>query len=135
LISILVAGFGSQASRAQAETSTGWLSGWANRVKLTIDHTKADSALSGFPILVHLCNSSGENLADVSFIFDNLGSDANRKKIAITTSDGTTQCCVEIDKWSDANEQAWLWVKVPSIGNTADTNLYLYYDAGHAIAC
>ncbi len=132
LISVLVAGFGSQYSRAQEGTPTGWLSGWANRVKLTIDHTKVDSALSDFPILVHLCNSSGENHDDVSFVFDNLGSDTNRKKIAITISDGTTECYVEIEKWDDANEQAWLWVKVPRISNTADTNLYLYYDADHA---
>jgi hypothetical protein len=53
----------------------------------------------------------------------------NRKKIAITTSDGTTQCYVEVERWDDANEKAWLWVKVPSVAYNADTDLYLYYDA------
>lgn len=59
-------------------------------------------------------------------------SDANRKKIAVTKSDGTTQCYVEIEKWDHASKQAWLWVKVPSIRISVDTDLYLYYDKDHA---
>jgi len=35
-------------------------------------------------------------------------------------------------KWNATSEQAWLWVKVPSISNTTDTDLYLYYDNDHA---
>ncbi len=110
-----------------------WLSGWDKRVKITIDENDTDSALSNFPVLVYLSNSSsGRNNDDVSFVFDELQNDTNRKKIAVTTSDGTTQCSVEIEKWDDTNEQAWLWVKVPSISNTSDTDLYLYYDNTHA---
>jgi len=109
-----------------------WLSGWDQRVKLTIDNTDIDAALSNFPVLVYLSTSSGRNNDDVSFVFDELTNDANRKKIAVTTSDGTTECYVEIEKWDDANEQAWLWVKAPSISNSADTDLYLYYDKDHA---
>ncbi|MBW2094205.1 MAG: DUF2341 domain-containing protein [Deltaproteobacteria bacterium] len=110
----------------------GWLSGWGKRIKITIDHTKVDSALSNFPVLVHLSASSGIESDDVSCVFDELGSDSNRKKIAVTTSDGTTQCYVEIEKWDDANEEAWLHVKVPSVASGADTELYLYYDSDHA---
>jgi archaellum component FlaF (FlaF/FlaG flagellin family) len=110
-----------------------WLSGWNKRVEITIDHNDTDSALSNFPVLVYLSNSSsGRNNDDVSFVFDELQNDTNRKKIAVTTSDGTTQCFVEIEKWDDANEEAWLWVKVPSISNSSDTDLYLYYDNAHA---
>jgi len=58
-------------------------------------------------------------------------SDSNRKKIAVTTSDKKTQCYVEIEKWDDVNEQAWLWVNVPSLNDTSDTDLFLYYDADH----
>ncbi len=111
--------------------SRAWLSGWEKRVKITIDHNDVDSALSDFPVLVYLSNSSsGRNNDDVSFVFDEVGS--NRKKIAVTKNDSTTQCYVEIEKWDDASEQAWLWVKVPSIINTSDTDLYLYYDNDHA---
>ena len=109
-----------------------WLSGWDRRVKITIDKNDVDSALSNFPVLVYLSNSSGCNNDDVSFIFDELQSDANRKKIAVTTSNGITQCYVEIERWDDTSEQAWLWVNVPSIGNTIDTDFYLYYDKDHA---
>jgi hypothetical protein len=107
-----------------------WLNGWGNRIEIVIDHNKIDANLTNFPILVHLSTSSGINGNDVSAVFDKLGSDANRKKIAVTTSDGVSQCYVEISYWSDANEQASLWVKVPSISATIDTILYFYYDAG-----
>ena len=106
-----------------------WLSGWNKRIKITIDNNDVDSALSSFPVLVYLSNSSGRNNDDVSFVFDELQSDANRKKIAVTTSDGLTQCYVEIETWDHTNEKAWLWVKVPSVNSTADTDLYLYYDS------
>jgi len=109
-----------------------WLSGWDTRVKITIDHTDVDSNLTNFPVLIYLSNSSGYNSDNVAFVFNELISDANRKKIAVTTSDKTTQCYVEIENWDTSNEKAWLWVNVPSISSTADTDLYLYYDKDHA---
>ena len=104
----------------------GWLSGWAKRRKITIDHGKIDNDLTDFPILIYLSSNSGINNTDVTSIFDEVGS--NRKKIAVTTSDGETQCYVEIEKWDAVNEEAWLWVKVPNISATEDTILYIYYD-------
>lgn len=109
-----------------------WLSGWDKRVKITIDHNDVVSELTHFPVLIYLGNSSGQNNDDVTFIFNELVSDSNRKKIAVTTSDKTTQCYVEIEKWDTSNQQAWLWVKVPNISSTADTDLYLYYDKDQA---
>jgi len=109
----------------------GWLAGWDQRVKLTIDANDVDSDLSEFPVLVYLSTSSGRNSDDVSFVFDELQNDANRRKIAVTTGDGVSQCYVEIEEWDDAKEEAWLWVKVPTVDNTVDTDLYLYYDADH----
>jgi hypothetical protein len=109
-----------------------WLSGWNKRAKVTLDHNDIASSLSNFSVLVCLSNSSGTSYDNVTFVFDELQSDANRKKIAITTSDGITQCYVEIEKWDTANKKAWLWVKVPSISNTTDTDLYLYYDKDNA---
>jgi hypothetical protein len=108
-----------------------WLNGWANRIEIVIDHNKIDANLVNFPILVHLSTSSGLNNSDVSVVFDELQSDNNRKKIAVTTSDGETQCFVEIGYWSDSDEQAALWVKVPNVSSTTDTTLYLYYDHTH----
>jgi hypothetical protein len=121
-----------KASVAVAGTGEDWLGGWGKRVKMTIDHDDIDSALSDFPVLIYLSSSSGRYSDDVSFIFDELGGDADRMKIAVTEGDGLTQCYVEIEGWDDANERAWLWVRVPSISSSADTELYLYYNSGHA---
>ncbi|RLI40447.1 hypothetical protein DRO59_09300, partial [Candidatus Bathyarchaeota archaeon] len=104
----------------------GWLSGWAKRRQITIDHNYIDESLTDFPVLLHLSASSGINSANLTSIFDEVGS--NYKKIAVTTSDGVTQCYVEVEKWNATAEEAWLWVKVPSISNTTDTTLYIYYD-------
>ena len=106
---------------------------WANRIKLTIDSGDIDDTLPWFPIRVHLSTSSGRNSADVSCVFDELGNDANRKKIAITKADGITQLYVEIEKWDDVNEEAELWVSRDGweIASGLDTELYLYYDSSH----
>ena len=109
-----------------------WLSGWDKRVKITIDHTDIDAPLSNFPVLIHLSSISGVNNDDVTFIFDELQTDANRKKIAVTTDNKISQCYVEIERWDTASEQAWLWVKVPTVNDAAETPLYLYYDRDHA---
>lgn len=108
-----------------------WLDGWDKRVKLTIDHNDINENLTDFPTLIYLGNSSGCNNDDITFIFDELQSDTNRRKIAVTTKDNT-QCYVEIEKWNDANEQAWLWVRVPNISSVVNTNLYLYYSRSQA---
>ena len=111
--------------------ASNWLGGWDKRVKITVNSSDIDEILTDFPILIYLSNSSsGENDADVSFIFDEIGS--NRKKIAVTTSDATTQCYVEIERWDNASEQACLWVKVPNINNITNTTFYLYYDNDNA---
>jgi len=119
------------ASPAEAD----WLPGWDQRIRLTIDSSKVDANLSDFPVLVYLSAASGIGDVDVSCVFDELTADANRKKIAVTKSDGLSQCYVEIEKWDDANEKAWLWVKVfgeNSVSSSSDTVLYLYYDSDHA---
>jgi len=112
----------------------GWLSGYDKRVKLTIDYLDVTSGLTDFPVLIYLSTASGRGAPqdDLSCVFNELQIDANRKKIAVTTSDGTTECYVEIEKWDSANNKAWLWVKVLSVSSTVDTVLYLYYDKDHA---
>jgi len=111
-----------------------WLSGWAKRIEITIDHDDIDSELTHFPVLIYLSAASGVEDDDVSCVFDELTSDDNRKKIAVTKSDGTTQLYVEIEKWDDANEKAWLWVSKSDwvVSNSEDTVIYLYYDSEHA---
>lgn len=56
-----------------------WLSGWNKRVKITIDHNDAQSSLSNFPVLIHMSSASGINSDNVTFIFNEVGS--NSKKL------------------------------------------------------
>ena len=106
-----------------------WLPDYSKRIKLTIDSDKVDSTLVDFPVLIKLSDSSGINSLDITSVFTELGSDVNRKKIAVTTSDSITQCYVEIEHWSDSLEKAELWVKVPTVVSGTTTDLYLYYDS------
>jgi hypothetical protein len=114
---------------------TPWLTGFDQRIRLTIDSSKIDTNLSNFPVMVHLSTSTGITNSDVSAVFDELGADGNRKRIAVTKDDAMTEMFVEIEHWDHANEQALLWVKVSgsnAISSAGDTALYLYYDADHA---
>jgi len=106
-----------------------WLSGFTKRLKITIPSDNVDSTLTDFPILLKLSTDCGLTGFDASIVFDELELDANRFKIAVTASDGTTQRYVEIEKWDDSSEIAWLWVKVSSVAASGKTELYFYYDS------
>jgi len=81
-----------------------WLSGWDNRIKLTVDHTKFGLPQSHFPVAIFLSSVHGD------CVFDELASNGNRFKIAFTKADGTTQLYGEIEKWDDASEEAIIHV-------------------------
>ena len=66
-----------------------WLVGWDKRIKLTIDHTKVDAALSHFPVTVFLSSTHG------SCVFDELTADADYIKCAFTKADGVTELYAE----------------------------------------
>ena len=108
-----------------------WLGTWAKRRKVTVSNTNIDSNLTHFPLLLTLGTSVGTGSTDVSSIFDELTSDANRKKIAFTKTDGATQLFAEIEKWDDANETAVIWVSKSDLvlASGATTEIYMYYDS------
>lgn len=110
-----------------------WFSGWRKRVKVTTDSSVIDANLAHFPVTIFLNSSSGKTSTDTTEVFDELGCDANRYKIAVTKSDGTTEVYVEIEKWDDANEQAILNVSKSDFTlQSAGEDLYVYYDSSHA---
>lgn len=109
-----------------------WLSGgWDQRVKITIDHNDIDDSQTHFPVTLFLGTAVGNTSSDdVSFIFDELQSDDNRLKIAVTEDDEVSQLYVGIEDWDDASETAVLHVSKTgwTVSNTSDTEIYLYYD-------
>lgn len=69
-------------------------------------------------------------LDDVSLTYVNeLGYE---KRIAITTSNGVTQCPVEIEKFDFWFSEAYLWTKIPVTYSGIDTDFYLYYDSAQS---
>jgi hypothetical protein len=93
---------------------------WQYRKLLTIDHTKVGATLSNFPVLVSLTSDS-----DLAARARSDGND-----ILFTASDGTTKLDHEIEKYSSGTLVAWM--RIPSLSNTADTTIYMYY--GYASA-
>jgi len=108
-----------------------WLEGFSNRLKLIVSSDNVDSNLTDFPVMVYLSSDSGKNSFDATAVFDELSYD-NRKRIAITKSDGTTQCPIEIEYWDNTEEKAVLWTKIPTVYSSVDTDLYFYYDATYS---
>ncbi len=104
------------------------LSGWANRIKLTIASSETGSDLTNRPVLVRISSSCGKSSYDASAIFDEVG--ASKLKIAVGTS-SDVECYVEIEHWDDSAELAILHVKVPTVSSSSSTVLYLYYDSTH----
>lgn len=106
----------------------GWLTNWAKRIEITIDHNDVDTAQTWFPVLLYLSYESGITDVDVTCIFDEVGE--NSLKIAVTSDDGETQLYVEVEKWDGSGEEAWLWISKDGweIADDADTTIYIYYD-------
>lgn len=108
-----------------------WLGTWAHRIEIPIDYTDGIGASVTWlpiPIIIESGIARSKNSKDVSCIFDELTSDDNRKKIACTKADGTTQLYVEIELWADATEDAVLWISRDGWVIDADMSFFIYYD-------
>ena len=83
--------------------------------KLTIDNTKMLSGMVNFPVLIKLGASSGITAKDTRSIFTALGN--NMLKLAVTLSDGITQCFAEISRWDAVNQLGEIWASIPNTSN------------------
>ncbi len=105
-----------------------WLSGWEGGIRLlAIPNCYRLGESNDFAAAIYLGNSSGITDYDTTAIFDELGSNLNRFKIAITDINNN-QLPVEIEKWDTASESAILHTKISS----ETKRVYLYADATHA---
>jgi len=99
--------------------SSWWNANWSYRNILSFKAGDIDEDLTDFSVLVHLTSER--------FDFDKIK--ANGADIRFTDSDGTTPLNYEIDTWSDVDEEAYVWVKVPQIdANSSYTDyIFIYY--------
>lgn len=102
----------------EAQAASWYNSSWDYRKSITIDYTQVSTSThTNFPVLINL--NSDLNLAT------NARSDGY--DILFTSSDGTTKLDHEIEKYASSTGELVAWVRVPSLSNTANTVLYMYY--------
>lgn len=93
-----------------------WNTSWANKINLTINSSYIDAELTDFPIMVRL-NSSRINMSKIQSDCDDLR----------FTDDSNTELSYEIE-YCNVSDEIIAWVKIPTISNTTDTTLFLYYN-------
>lgn len=96
-----------------------WLSGWENRLKLTISGGCIEDNLYNFPVLVKIDSSYCE-------LFETIGN--NSKKIQFTDSTSSQMYYTEIQHWDHSGESAILWTKFDVLLSGGDVDFFLYYD-------
>ncbi|KKL90129.1 hypothetical protein LCGC14_1907780, partial [marine sediment metagenome] len=98
----------------------GWYNGsWAHRIKITIDSAKVSGAgsLTNYPMLISIASN-----ADIASSGRTDGFD-----ILFTSDDGTSKLDHEIEKYDNATGELVVWVRIPSLSATVDTDIYIYY--------
>ncbi len=96
-----------------------WSGNWTYRQKLTFDNSGQAENLANFPVLVKLTAAN----------FDFSKVQTNGEDIRFVDSDDFTPLKYEIEKWDKTNQVAYIWVKVPQIDSSSNTDfIYMYYD-------
>ena len=89
---------------------------WQYRKKITIDNTKVTATLANFPLLVSITD------ADIK-----AAARADGFDILFTDDDETTKLDHEIEKWDNGTGELVAWVRITSLPDTVDKDIYLYY--------
>jgi len=107
--------------QAQFKTPADWYNAnWKYRQKITISSDVTDSDLENFTLLVSLTDNTND-------IFSNAQSDGD--DMLFTSSDGTTKLNHEIEDFNttSGSEELVVFVNVPSISSSTNTEIYMYY--------
>ncbi|PXF60054.1 MAG: hypothetical protein C4B59_10075 [Candidatus Methanogaster sp.] len=90
--------------------------GWSYRKAITIDHTKVNSTLIDFPVLVSITDTGLKNHAQ------NDGDD-----ILFVNADNTIKLDHEIEYFDGSTGELQAWVMIPSLSSSDDTIIHMYY--------
>jgi len=85
--------------------------------EVTIDNTSNSDNLTDYQVKIEL-NST-------NFDFTHASNDGN--DVRFKDSDDTTYLYYWIEKWDSSNQEAILWVKVPSIPASSNKTIYMYH--------
>lgn len=121
--------FWSRPPEAKAATQDTWFTPAAGtykyRKKLTLDNTLVSGStdLTNFPALVAFTDADLKVTGSGGDVTNSSGYD-----IIFTSSAATpTQLDHEIEKYTSTTGEIVMWVEVPTLGATADTDIYMYY--------
>ena len=123
VLALVSSGFLLPSKQVQASPDPDWLTGWAERIKITTDQTDIDVDLTDFPVLVKLTSAN----------FDFTKALSTGNDIRFTASDGTTLLKYERERHDSTNSLAEYWVKIPSVSSTVNTDFYIYYGNPDAV--
>ncbi|RPJ14842.1 MAG: DUF2341 domain-containing protein, partial [Deltaproteobacteria bacterium] len=93
------------------------------RKKITLQGSKMNGSLSGFPVLVNIASDNDLRTAVNGGHVQN----SNGYDITFRDSDGTTQLAHQVEKYIAITGQLIAWVKVPSLAAGTNKDIYIYY--------
>jgi|GEM_PF-1357343 len=105
-------------------------SGWARKQPITISASQVEgsSDLTNFPVLITLDQLNTEIVDDGSYSALNGGGDI---RFSSDTS-GNVQLPIDIVEFvtstTPSNRKCQIWVKLPTLSNTSDTTIYIWYN-------
>jgi len=103
---------------ASDNNSWWWDDDWNYRRAITIDHTKIDSNIVNFPVLIKINSTIGAKCDDGD-------------SIRFIDSDGLTEYYYEIEEWNGGGD-SHVWVNVTHVSATQDTTFFMYYNNSDA---
>jgi hypothetical protein len=95
-----------------------WNTSWPYRKLITIDHTKVDSSLSNFPVIISIASDS--DLA-------NKAQDDGNDIVFVPSSDNTIKLNHEIESYNGDIGMLYAWVNITSLSSTTNTKIWMYY--------
>lgn len=100
-----------------------WYSnGWAFRKKIVIDKDKVGGSLTNYVMLFNETNIDFRSLANGGKVYKSNGGD-----ILFTSADGSTKLSHEIETYNAVTGQITAWINIPSINNSVNTEIYIYF--------
>jgi hypothetical protein len=96
---------------------------WTRARRITVDSGDVDSDLTDFPVLVYL-DSTRINWTETQDDLDD---------IRFVDQDNSTFLYYEIENYT-VNDEAWVWVNLPFVNSTSDTEFYLYWGNTGAVS-